>query len=225
MQFRDVFAERWLTLSNALSFGRMLLLPFFFLVSARYVADPGDAAALAWLCLIIFLAVITDFLDGLLARAWGQETKLGRYLDPVSDKVTSLGALTVLVLYFDFPIWIFGFLILREILGVWMGTFLYFKRDMQGKPNLWGKLGVGLTALTVLWYVLAPHLAARLPPGHFLLAPVYAAYALALVFLIGMVQYGRTYWKVILHGPEGATPEPSADAATPTNSADRDANR
>ena len=56
---------------------------------------PGDAAN--WLALVIFVAAgITDFFDGYLARAWEQQSQLGRMLDPIADKLVVCAALMML---------------------------------------------------------------------------------------------------------------------------------
>jgi len=80
------------SLPNLLTYGRIALVPalvacFFF---------PGDAAR--WTALGIFVvAGITDFLDGYLARAWHQQSALGRMLDPIADKLIVASALVLLV--------------------------------------------------------------------------------------------------------------------------------
>lgn len=200
MKFTDVFKEKYLNVSNGLSVLRILLLPFFFQYSRLYAADPGSDRLMTIVLVIVFVAVLSDFLDGYLARLWHQETKMGRYLDPIADKTTSLVALIILLTYFGFPLWVFLVFVFREVGGVWMGTFLYFKRDMQGKPNIWGKLGVTLTALCVLWFVLSPRLQLVFPEDHVLNQPWIAAYAYAAVMVIGIAAYWWTYWDVIFYG-------------------------
>ncbi len=200
MKFTDVFKENFLNVSNSLSVLRIILLPFFFYYSKLYAADPGNDRLMAIVVVLIVFAVLSDFLDGYLARRWHQETKMGRYLDPIADKTTSLVALIILLLYFEFPLWVFLLFLFREVGGVWMGTFLYFKRDMQGKPNIWGKLGVTLTALCVLWYALSPRLQLLFPEDHVVNMPWLAAYAYAVVMVIGIAAYWWTYWDVIFYG-------------------------
>ncbi|MBX7057161.1 MAG: CDP-alcohol phosphatidyltransferase family protein [Leptospirales bacterium] len=202
MKFKDVFKERWRTPSNFLSALRPFLLPPFLLLSARYAAHPDNMQLYAWVLAVVLAAMLTDFLDGFLARRFHQETRLGRYLDPVADKIVSLGALTILWLHYGFPLWALLACVLREILGVWLGAFLYFRRDMQGKPNMWGKVGVTATGLVVLWYVSAPILGARLPPGHPLLWTELGAALLVGILAMGVLAYARSYWHIVLRRPE-----------------------
>ena len=67
---------------NILTIGRILIVPFF--VLAFYL--PGFYGDLTALILFI-VASFTDFLDGMLARLLGQESKLGELLDPIADKI------------------------------------------------------------------------------------------------------------------------------------------
>jgi cardiolipin synthase len=66
---------------NILTIGRIIIVPFF--VLAFYL--PGFYGDLTALILFI-VASFTDFLDGMLARMIGEESKLGELLDPIADK-------------------------------------------------------------------------------------------------------------------------------------------
>ena len=78
---------------NILTVGRILIVPFF--VLAFYL--PGFYGDLTALILFI-IASFTDFLDGMLARLLGQESKLGELLDPIADKIIVAAALILLVM-------------------------------------------------------------------------------------------------------------------------------
>ena len=78
---------------NILTVGRILIVPFF--VLAFYL--PGFYGDLTALILFIF-ASFTDFLDGMLARLLGEESKLGELLDPIADKIIVATALILLVM-------------------------------------------------------------------------------------------------------------------------------
>ena len=78
---------------NILTIGRVIIVPFF--VLAFYL--PGFYGDLTALILFI-IASFTDFLDGMLARFLGQESKLGELLDPIADKILVAAALILLVM-------------------------------------------------------------------------------------------------------------------------------
>ena len=78
---------------NILTIGRILLVPFF--VVAFYLPGfYGDLTAFA----LFVIASFTDFLDGMLARMMGEESKLGELLDPIADKIIVATALILLVM-------------------------------------------------------------------------------------------------------------------------------
>jgi len=80
------------SLPNLLTYARIAAVPA--VVASFYI--PGDAGRFTALGIFI-LAGITDFLDGYLARAWGQQSALGRMLDPIADKLLVAAALLVLL--------------------------------------------------------------------------------------------------------------------------------
>jgi cardiolipin synthase len=78
---------------NILTIGRIIIVPFF--VVAFYLPGfYGDLTAFA----LFVIASFTDFLDGMLARMMGQESKLGELLDPIADKIIVATALILLVM-------------------------------------------------------------------------------------------------------------------------------
>ena len=83
---------RW-TIPNILTVFRLLAAPgvaLAFVVFDRPFAD--------WVALALFVAAaLTDYVDGYLARAWGQESNFGRMLDPIADKAMVVIALAVIV--------------------------------------------------------------------------------------------------------------------------------
>ena len=78
---------------NTLTIGRIILVPIF--VIAFYI--PGLLGDLLPFFIFI-LASFTDFLDGLLARLYKEESKLGELLDPIADKIIVAAALVLLVM-------------------------------------------------------------------------------------------------------------------------------
>ena len=78
---------------NYLTIGRIIIVPFF--VFAFYL--PGFYGDIIPFVLFI-IASFTDFLDGLLARMFKEESQLGELLDPIADKIIVAAALILLVM-------------------------------------------------------------------------------------------------------------------------------
>jgi CDP-diacylglycerol--glycerol-3-phosphate 3-phosphatidyltransferase len=106
--------RRW-TLPNILTYGRVVAVP----VVVVLLFWP-DLAWMRWTALCIFiLAGVTDFFDGYLARAWSQQSSLGRMLDPIADKLLVAAVLLMLVAdhtITSFSIWAAIVILCREIL-------------------------------------------------------------------------------------------------------------
>ena len=86
-----------LALPNMLTYGRIVAVPV--VVGCMYLAEHPRMAGCgcAGSRSSIFIAAgITDFLDGYLARAWGQQSSLGRMLDPIADKLLVASCLLML---------------------------------------------------------------------------------------------------------------------------------
>jgi cardiolipin synthase len=109
-------------LPNLLTYARILMVP---LVVGCVVYDTDWAR---WTALVIFvLAAITDFFDGYLARAWEQQSNLGRMLDPIADKLlvaAVLLALTRVGTISGFSLWAALVILCREILVSGLREFL-----------------------------------------------------------------------------------------------------
>jgi len=94
---------------NLLSLSRILAVPVFVVLMLE--RDPVRALVAG---IVFSLASATDWLDGYLARRWGQVTKIGKLLDPVADKVLIMSALVILVEIDVIRAWIAILLIGRE---------------------------------------------------------------------------------------------------------------
>jgi cardiolipin synthase len=81
----------------ALTWLRIILIPVF--VAVYYLPDTWlMPVAKNWTAMAIFAgAAITDWLDGYLARRWGETSAFGAFLDPVADKLMVAAALILLV--------------------------------------------------------------------------------------------------------------------------------
>ncbi len=80
-----------LNIPNQITVARLILAIVFFVVLSQYVHGDTPTWKLDLANLIFIVAAGTDFVDGYLARKWGQVTPLGRVLDPMVDKILICG--------------------------------------------------------------------------------------------------------------------------------------
>jgi cardiolipin synthase len=97
-----------LTLPNALSLARLLGVPLFLWL----VLTERDAAAV----LVLMVSGFTDYLDGKIARAWNQMSRLGQLLDPAADRLYILATLVGLTVREVVPLWLTLALVGRDLL-------------------------------------------------------------------------------------------------------------
>jgi cardiolipin synthase len=85
-----------LALPNILTYARIAAVPV--VVGCMFWQNILDGGLwLRWVALAVFIAAgVTDFLDGYLARMWGQQSSLGRMLDPIADKLLVASCLLML---------------------------------------------------------------------------------------------------------------------------------
>ena len=96
---------------------------------------------------IVILAVLSDALDGYLARRAHEVTHVGMWLDPIADFIIITSVVLYLVILEIFPLWFFIFYIVRHFLIA--VPALYFVNTGQYilHSNWWGKWSTGITCL------------------------------------------------------------------------------
>jgi len=99
-----------LNLPNFLTILRILLIPFFIIVFAVPSITRSN-----WAAIIFILASLTDWIDGYIARKYGQVTLSGKLLDPVADKLLVLSALIMLVEFHRVPSWLAIVIVGRDV--------------------------------------------------------------------------------------------------------------
>jgi CDP-diacylglycerol--glycerol-3-phosphate 3-phosphatidyltransferase len=150
---------------NLITLSRIAVLPFIviFLVKGfRYTA-----------LIFMLLLLVSDALDGYIARRLGQVSDIGKFLDPVCDKIALAVILITLYLTGSLPLWGFIIIVLRDAL-ILVGCLVLIKtRSVLYKSNTAGKITgfifgmiicaftINLTRIgTILLYVCIPALIA-----------------------------------------------------------------
>ncbi|HSK62115.1 MAG TPA: CDP-alcohol phosphatidyltransferase family protein [Actinomycetospora sp.] len=108
MTLRELAGERWLTVPNALSFLRLLGVPLFLWLLLGPRAD-------GWALVVLMASGITDWLDGRLARALDQYSRLGELLDPLADRLYTVAALVAFLVRGIVPWWVLVLIIGRDV--------------------------------------------------------------------------------------------------------------
>jgi cardiolipin synthase len=192
-------------LPNFLTLGRIALVPVF--VAAFFLPLPAGR----WIALAMFLiAAITDYADGIIARARNAESRLGQMLDPIADKLLVASALMMLVYNSEIKglVLVPALIILaREILVSGMREFLAtiaVHVPVTGIAKF--KTTVQVIALSVL--IGAPALESQF--GYLSLLGIIALWLAALLTLYT----GYVYVQANLAHMSG--PEPKGPRVTPT---------
>jgi len=108
VQATEVTTDRVLTVPNALSFARLLGVPLFLWLILGPEAD-------GWAIVLLVVSGVTDWLDGTIARATGQISRLGQLLDPLADRLYIIATLIGLLLRGIIPWWLVALLLLRDL--------------------------------------------------------------------------------------------------------------
>lgn len=144
-----------MNLANRITILRILLIPFFVMSLILYKPHFG---LFSYLPIIIFsVCVLTDALDGFIARHLGQKTKLGTILDPIADKMLILTAFISLTVSsslppgLKLPSWALLVVISRDILII-LGSVLiiFITGNLYIKPSILGKITTFFQMATII---------------------------------------------------------------------------
>ena len=113
VQETRVQTDRVLTIPNVLSMARLVGVPvFLWLVLWPVFGGPYNDG---WAILILMASGVSDYLDGKLARKWGQISRLGQLLDPLADRLFVLSTIVGLTWRQIMPWWLTALLLGREL--------------------------------------------------------------------------------------------------------------
>jgi CDP-diacylglycerol--glycerol-3-phosphate 3-phosphatidyltransferase len=117
---------RYFTVSNFISASRIILvIPMGYCLLSEF---PHHRL---WTVGVILVAVITDFLDGFLARKLHQVTEIGKIIDPLADKI-GIGVYAVLLaMTGDVPLWFVVFVLLRDLLIFSGGLYIHQSKNFS----------------------------------------------------------------------------------------------
>lgn len=113
----SVLVQEFWNLPNMLTLGRILLIPLF--VWFMYDADPYHSLLAG---AVFAVASITDVVDGYLARKWNLITVVGKFMDPLADKLIAMAALVMMVRLGRIAAWVVIVLLAREFIVTGLRT-------------------------------------------------------------------------------------------------------
>lgn len=186
----------WLNWPNRLTIARILLV-----VPLAICLLNLNTGWVGWrYCSLALLLIMagTDALDGFLARRWHEETPLGRFLDPVADKLLVACAVILLAIEetavpgFKLPNWVPVVAIGKDVLTtIGFGLVYATTGEFFIQPRIWGKGCTVLQLSTITFCLLAPDLPEKIQT----VWPVFywLASGLAVVAVVDYLRVGNRF--------------------------------
>jgi CDP-diacylglycerol---glycerol-3-phosphate 3-phosphatidyltransferase len=135
-------------LPNTITLMRIGAVPFLFLL----LASPGEFWSLI-LAIIFVAAAITDLVDGYIARKYQLVTTMGKFLDPIADKLIVNTAMILMIPLGRIPAWIVAITIMRDLVvdgvrSIASSEGLFIQASRLGKQKTLAQI-IAVTALLI----------------------------------------------------------------------------
>jgi len=180
--------DRIMTLANAISISRIVLaIPLVLLFED---ISKGELGKLWWAFGLIIVIILTDFLDGYVARKAEETTNFGKLIDPVADKVCMMVVMIYLIISYKLPFLLFFVtLAIRDVFLIIIGVYLMFSQEEVFQSNRSGKWFMGITALMMTFFLFKDPMGI---PGYVL----WMTYLISmLLFAFSTFEYIRRYMR------------------------------
>jgi len=133
-------------LPNTITLMRIGVVPFLFIL----LTDPGKFWSLIIAGLFV-IASVTDFFDGYIARKYQMITTMGKFLDPIADKIIVNTAMILLIPIGRIPAWIVAITIIRDLIvdvirSIASSEGIYIQASRLGKQKTVAQI-IAVTAL------------------------------------------------------------------------------
>jgi len=135
-------------LPNTITLARISVVPFLFFL----LMSPGPFWSLVLAALFV-LASITDFLDGFIARKYNLITTMGKFLDPLADKLIVNTAMILMIPIGRIDAWIVVMIIMRDLIvdgirSIASSEGIYIQASVLGKQKTLAQI-IAVTALMI----------------------------------------------------------------------------
>lgn len=133
-----------MTTATKITLDRIVMIPIFMIT--MYMSKGTDLMWCIVSCAVFVVASITDLIDGYIARKYDQTTDLGKFLDPLADKMLTVAAFCIFCQWGRFPAWALVIVLCREFAV----TGLRLMAVQKGKVIAAGWSGKIKTASTMI---------------------------------------------------------------------------
>jgi len=137
------------TIPNAVGYLRLAGLPVFL-----YLAFSSGDGRDPWAAAIFWLIAVGDYVDGFLARATGQYSRMGAILDPVVDRLTILSGVAVCWHFDLLPRWALAVLVAREVVTAVLAE-VALRRVGELSINWLGRLAIAPTMAAIFFSMIS----------------------------------------------------------------------
>ncbi|MGN1147276.1 MAG: CDP-alcohol phosphatidyltransferase family protein [Lachnospiraceae bacterium] len=177
-------AKEIFSIPNIMGYFRILLIPIFCYLFFTAKTDRDYLVAAG----IVLVSTITDFLDGLVARKCNMVTELGKFIDPLADKLTH-GALAICLAYkYPLMLLVVGIMLIKEGFMAVMGI-IKLKDGKKLDGAMWfGKVCTATLFIVMFILLLFPSLPIQVANGLILLC--------AAVMLFTLIMYIPVFRKM-----------------------------
>lgn len=137
--------KKIITVPNIISLVRLLLVPA---IAATYLNDH-----FGWAIALLAVSGLSDMLDGQIARRFGAISDLGKFLDPLADKLTTATVVFCLMLQHPVVSIVMAALLIKELCLAVGAAVLYRSGTRPSESKLWGKLSTAFLYVLMLLLV------------------------------------------------------------------------
>ena len=169
------------SIPNILSFVRLLLIPVIIVLYCTFNEHVFAAG-------VVVFSALTDVVDGFIARRFNMITDLGKFLDPLADKLTQAAMIICVATKCWWIVFLLIIMLIRELLLFVWGLLFFRKNDAVSSSRWFGKLSTVVVYLSMFVIFLFPTLSVEIINTLFSICVIVVA--------LSAILYGNYYFKL-----------------------------